>query len=397
MTQYVIIGGGIAGTTAAGELRKLDPESSIVLIGEEEHRLYSRVILPQYAEGKVDREKCFLKKEEWYQEQNIEYLRSEFVSEIDTKNKHVVLKVSQREIPYDKLLIASGGEPRYVDYNEKGVVYLQTMSDTDNLVQLLQEISGKKDVHMAICGGGFIACEFLNIFGALNLPMTIFYRGPRFWSQVMDEESGKLLENHLKEKGVKIWPSTNLVGVEEKDGRLLIETDEESCQADILGVGIGLTRDLGWIADAGVDTENGVLTNEYLETNIPDVYAIGDVSEFFNVVIDRHFIAGNWMNAQMQGRAVAKTMSGERTLFRLTTSYAMKVLGMDVMFIGDTRREMASEILVRGIVESGYIIQMFLSGEKIVGATLIGANTDRMTLTKIIDQQVDISAMKETL
>jgi len=99
----------------------------------------------------------------------------------------------------------------------------------------------------------------------------------------------------------------------------------------------------------------------------------------------------------MQGRAVAKTMSGERTLFRLTTSYAMKVLGMDVMFIGDTRRELASEILVRGTVESGYIIQMFLSGEKIVGATLIGANTDRMTLTKIIDQQITIENRKEEL
>ena len=122
MTRYVIIGGGIAGTTAAGEIRKADAEAEITIVGEEQHTLYSRVLLPHYVKGKVEREKCFLKKDTWYAEEGIEYIRGERVSAIDTANKHVELLHASRELPYDKLLITTGGEPN--DLGELSLIHI---------------------------------------------------------------------------------------------------------------------------------------------------------------------------------------------------------------------------------------------------------------------------------
>lgn len=397
MIRYVIIGAGIAGTTAAEEIRKQDPEGSIALVGEEAHTLYSRVLLPHYIKGKVPREKCFLKKDEWYEEKKIEYWRGEVVSEIDTKNKHVVLSVSGRELPYDKLLITTGGQPRYIEDDLRGVSYLQTLDDADQLLQLLGEVAKKKEARAVVCGGGFIACEYLNIFQHFNLPTTCFHRGPWFWSRVLDEESGKLIEQTLQKHNVTVWPKTTLANIHGEHGVAEVETTNGLCQTDILGIGIGLGRDLRWIEKGGIDVAAGVLANSFLETNAKDVYVAGDVAEFDDVITGRKLVGGNWMNALMQGRTVAKTMVGERTEFRLVSSYATHVFDMDIMFVGDVRRGLADEIVVRGAAKDGYVVQLFLSKDRLVGATLVGGNADRMILTKLIEKQVDLSFFGEQL
>ena len=153
--NYVIIGGGVAGTTAAEELRKRDASAEITLVSEEQHPLYSRVLLPHYLKGKVPRERIFLKKETWYAEQNIEWLTGITCVHLDPRNKCVGFS-DGRELPYDKLLIATGGEVRAIDHDLRGVSYLRTLDDADHLVQLLSEAS--TSVRAGIFGGGFIAC-----------------------------------------------------------------------------------------------------------------------------------------------------------------------------------------------------------------------------------------------
>lgn len=381
--RYVIVGGGIAGTTAAEEIRKRDPDGEIVLVSEEMPPLYSRVLLPHYVIGKVPREKCFLKKETWYEEQKIEWSRGETAVRIDAKNKFVEIS-SAREIPYDKLLIATGGFPRDVPAEANGVSYLQTMDDADHLVNLLSMAA--RDVSIgAVYGGGFIACEYLNIFAHAGLPSICFHRGTHFWSHILDVESGRLISEHLAKNGVDVRPETLLSNVEEKDGRVLARTSSGDVLSDILGIGVGLERYLGWIERSGVKVEDGVRANAYLETSVEDVYAAGDVCEFDDVITGRATTAGNWTSAIMQGRVVAKTMTGERTPFRLVSSYATDVLGLDCIFIGDTRRDLATKIDVVGCVADGYIVQKFFDGNHLVGATLIGGNKDRAEITMEID------------
>jgi len=390
--RYVIVGGGIAGTTAAGELRRLDQKAEIILISEEQHPVYSRVLLPLVLVGKAQREKVFLKKEEWYQQQNIEWLRGIRADKLDTKNKFVYLS-DDRELPYDKLLITTGGEIRPIGHDMRGVSYMRTLDDIDHLIQIIAQLpAGAK---AGIYGGGFIACEYLDYFEYLQMPITIAMRGKHFWSRVLDEESGQMISEHLKNKGIEVITEASLEGLSgglELDGFV---TTKGKFECDVLGIGIGLTSDSGWLEDAGIELGFAVKTNKFLETNITDVYAAGDITEFDDVVVGRQRQVGTWLNSIQQAKTAALNMTGKKKEYRLISSYATSVLGLEVIFIGDVSRSDADQIILRTGKEG--IGQLFIRDNKIVGATLVNRNTDRMPITRLIDKGKDVSSNLEKL
>jgi NAD(P)H-nitrite reductase large subunit len=382
--RYLIIGGGVAGTTAAETLRKLDSESEITLVSEEQHSLYSRVLLPFFIKGKIPRERVFLKKESWYAEQKIEWLRGVRVEKLDIQNQFVLLFTGQ-EIEYDKLLIATGGEVRSIDSDLRGVSYFRTLNDADHILQLLREQTG--DARGAVYGGGFIACEFINLFRHFDMPIIVAYRGEHFWTSLLGEEAGKLIHNHLVKEGVEVLPNSELKGLAgEKDIKGFATVGGEHV-CSCLGIGIGIESDLGWLTDAGIEIGRGVKANAYLETNIPNVYTAGDVAEFFDPIIGRQLIVGNWMNSMSQGRTVAHTMSGERTAFELVSSYATNALGLEMIFVGDVEKDAADKVHIVGSVESGGVTQIHERDGRVVGGVMIGRNTDRKAITDGIKEK----------
>ena len=386
--HYVIVGGGIAGTTAAEELRKLVPEAEITLLSEEHHPLYSRVLLPHYIKNKVPRERVFLKKESWYEEKNIEWLQGVVAMSLDARNRFVTLS-DGRELPYDKLLIASGGDAQPPDEDRRGISQLRTLDDADHLLQLIRELP--PGARAAVHGGGFMACEYANIFQQFGIPSTVIHRGPHFWSSVLDVGSGTLITKKLIDGGFEVKADTEITGLEGDDELEGVITNRGAVSCHVLGVGTGLHISLDWLARAGVETKTGVCTNEFLETTIPDVYAAGDIAEFFDVTAGHQRLAGNWMNAVSQARAVAKTMAGERTQFRLVSSYATNVLGLEIIFVGDTNRAFADQVFLRGSEAQRGVTQLFTRQGRLVGATLVNRNADRTAITKLINEQTDIS------
>jgi NAD(P)H-nitrite reductase large subunit len=174
-----------------------------------------------------------------------------------------------------------------------------------------------------------------------------------------------------------------------------VVTNHGEHAATLVGVGIGIEPDFSWLQDAGVQTNAAIVTNEFLQTNVPDIYAAGDCAEFFDVIVSRQLQIGNWMNAMSQGRTVAKSMTGERTPFRLVSSYATNILGLDIIFIADVEKAAAEQIYTIGSVESGGITQVFERDGQVVGGALIGRNSDRPAMTKAIQEQqsaIDILA-----
>jgi NAD(P)H-nitrite reductase large subunit len=382
--RFVIVGGGIAGVSAAEEIRKLQPDADIVLVSGEHHPLYSRVLLPHYVKGKVPRERCFLKKETWYAEQKIEWLPGTYVESCDPKNSFVLLS-DGRELEYDKLLIATGGDVKTMGENLRGVSYFRTLDDADHILQLVQEHG--KDAKAAVYGGGFISCEYVNAFVHFGLSTTVAFRGGWMFSRTLDEESGELVNEHLRSKGVVVKPDALFLGVEGDTALSALMTDQGGIPCDILGIGTGIEGDFGWVKDAGIEVGTGIKTNDFLETNVPNIFAAGDVAEFSDAIVGRQLVVGNWMSANMQGRAVGKTMAGERTQFRLVSSYATNALGLEMIFVGDVHREAADEIRVVGSKAAGGVAQLFVRKGKLVGATLVNRNGDRAIVTKAIQDQ----------
>jgi NAD(P)H-nitrite reductase large subunit len=382
--RYVIVGGGIAGTTAAEELRKLDPSSEIAIVSDEHHPLYSRVLLPHYLKEKIPRERVFLKKESWYPEHNIECMAGVSVVHLDSKNKFVGLS-NERELSYDRLLISSGGELRTLSSDVRGVTYLRTLDDADHLMQLLNERN--EFDRGAVYGGGFIACEYLNIFAHYQMPTCIAFRGPYFWSRVLELEAGEFINAHLIAHGVELHKNAQFsetIGEKELEG-FITSSGKHACS--ILGVGIGIEPNESWLRAAGVEIGSGVCCDEYLQTNVPDVYAAGDVAHFFDINVGRYVTMGNWMNAHMQGRVVAKNMIGEKTIFSLVSSYATNALGLEIIFVGDVSREDAEEVRLVGSAEEGGITQLFAREGRLIGAVLLNRNTDRAIVTKMIQEK----------
>ena len=391
--KCLIIGGGIAGTSCAEQLRKLDPDVEITIVEQEQHHLYSRVLLPHYAMGKVERDKCFLKSEQWYQDENIELFLGRSVVKLDTKNKFVELD-DARELPYDKLVIASGTEPRTVVGEPKGIVYFWTLDDVDHMLHV-----AKEKQRAAVHGGGFIACEFINFFVDRGCQTTVFFRGKHFWNKILTEQAGQFITKYLEQVGVKVLSEQEMV---ETKGDLNLEgvvTSNKQIDCSLLGVSIGNQSDFSWMQQAGLKTKQGILTNQFLETNSPDVYAVGDVAESFDPVVGRQYLSGNWGRAMMQGRAVAKTIAGDRTQFEQVSSYAINLLGLDIAFIGDVDKNAADQVIEKGMTlvrvsnsDQG-LTQIFVRNEQVVGAVILGKSTERNKLTQAIQNQDKISSL----
>lgn len=384
MTHYVIIGGGIAGTSAAEQLRKLDPTCAITILSNESHPLYSRVLLPHYIHGKVPRERVFLKKEDWYTGNNIALVYTT-VERLDP-DAHTVHASNGETYTYTKLLIAGGGTLNKLPIDASDQVYhLQTIEDADKLVDLLEH-NEEGAVTAGVIGGGFITMELVEFFARKQWKSHVFLRGTLYFGRTFNQAMSDLLEEHLEQHNIQTHKELTIASYQND----MAKTHENGAfTVDVLSAGIGINSRFPWAKDAGVEVERGVKCNEYLETNVADIYTAGDCAEYWDTTVERHLHIGNWMNAQMQGRHAASILTGNRTPFSLVSSYATHVLGIDIVAVGDAEVAAAEQVIERDY-SNGYTL-LLLRNHKLVGASIINRNTDRKAVTHLIKNRVDLT------
>lgn len=386
--NYLIIGGGIAGTTTAEELRKLDENATITIVSNEKYPLYSRVILPHYITGKIPRERVFLKKEEWYAENKINLIFDE-VTGIDTANKTVT--GTNDVYTYDKLLIAGGGVIKKMNFpGSENVLHFQTLDDADKIANLLQKYANEKEKpQVGIIGGGFIAMEFAEFFAQGNYKTHILLRKDRFFSRNFNEACSDMLEDHLSKWKIQTHKRVEIVSYLEGVAKLSNGTE---LKLNALVAGVGISSSFKWAKDAGIKVNNGIVCNEFLETNIEDVYTAGDCAEFFDTISKQHVRIGNWMNALMQARLLAKNMTGEKNAFELVSSYSTKVMGFDIVSIGVSNSDEADEV-TEYAVDGGHML-IFGNNGMAIGATLVNLNNERARITKLIQARELVKNIK---
>lgn len=395
IVDFLILGGGIAGTTAAEEIRSKDQNSSISILTEEPERLYSRVLLPHYLRRENELETLFLRHKEAYQEKNIQLFINLRAIKIDSQKK-VVTTSDNQEFNYEKLLIATGGKVNKLSVpgnNLAEVVYLHTLAD----VKKIKEIIAKS--HEAVVfGGGFISTELAQSFVVNNLKTTTIIREKSFWEPTVGENSGNLLSQILTDHGVQVLTETEVsefTGLEKLEGVKL--NSGATIKADIAGVGIGIHLDLDYLKDSGITLNKGVVTNEFLETSEPNVWAAGDIAEFYDSVFNRYHLLGTWSNASSQGRAVGLNMIGQKTAFETTSLYSINIFENNLSFLGDPTADDQTEIIERGSVADKKLGRLLIREDIIVGASLINLPIDRNNLTKLIKAKTKITASKAKL
>src|SRR3989344_3928471 len=277
--DYLIVGGGVAGVTAAETIRENDSQSSVAIISDENEPLYSRIQLPHYLRAEFGLEGVYLRKWENYQQKNIRIFAPKTASALDTESKILTLDDGQKLI-FSKLLIASGSKLNTLSLpgsNLKGVHYLRTITDANAILESMKEAKAA-----TVIGGGFIGLEFAHTFAENGLKTTFLILEPYFWQKMWDETSGKLVEKILGEYGIKCLvneETASFVGNERVEE--LITKSGKTISTQIVGIGIGVRSSLEYLVGTSVNLEkNAVLVNEYLETYVANIWAAGDITKF---------------------------------------------------------------------------------------------------------------------
>jgi len=386
--KYIIIGGGIAGTTAAETIRKLDNECSIAIVSDEPYPIYSRLLLAKYILGQIPQDSLFLKRIEWYSQVGIDFLAPVSATSVDPQKKEVALS-SGETLGFEKLLIACGGKPCKWEICQKemaGVCRLQYLDDAKKIITWSK--MAKKAV---VVGGGFIGLELCEIFYSLKIPTTLLVIEPYVWANLIDETMGKMIEKVLEKNGIEIRRKTNVVQIlgSEKVTGLKLESGEV-VNCDLVGVGIGIFPDLGFIEGSGIETKSGVLTNEYLETNIGGIFAAGDVCEFYDVIREKVHRIGNWGIAASQGKVAGQNMVGEKIIFQSVATHQIRVFDLPLALVGDCAPSDDVEVIDRGSTKIGKYGRLLFSQNRLVGATLANLGGDLQILEHLIGQKVPV-------
>ncbi|WP_397445229.1 NAD(P)/FAD-dependent oxidoreductase [Polaribacter sp. R77954] len=318
MKHIVIIGNGISGVTAARHIRK-NSDYKITLVSAETKYFFSRTALMYIYMGHMKfehtqpYENCF-----W--DKNRIDLKEGFVSKINTDAKILEFK-NTSSINYDKLIIATGSKPNKFGWpgqDLEGVMGMYHKQDLENLEKYAPNNEVCK--RAVIVGGGLIGIELAEMLRSRKIPVTFLVREASFWNGVLPAQESALINKHIKEHHIDLRLSTNLKEIKsDANGRvksIIIEETGEEIPCNVVGLTAGVTPNIDFLKDSGIETKRGVLVNRFLETNILDVYAIGDCAEQHEAIGQRRNIEAVWYTGRMMGETVAQTICGKKTAYK---------------------------------------------------------------------------------
>jgi len=314
----VIIGNGISGVTAARHIRK-NSHAQITIISEEHPFFFSRTALMYVYMGHMKFEHTQPYEKHFWKKNNINLIQTR-VESIVTKTKTLNLSHGEKLV-YDSLIIATGSKPNKFGWkgqDAKGVMGLYHKKDLEALEQYAPNNQMCK--RAVIVGGGLIGIELAEMLHSRHIPITFLVREDSFWNKVLPEGESELINREILEKGIDLRLNTNLKEIlTDENGqvrRVKIQETEEEIPCNLVGLTAGVSPNIAFLKGSGIQTNKGVLVNRFLETNIPDVYAIGDCAEQKVPIGERRSIEAVWYTGRMMGETVAQTLCGNRIEYK---------------------------------------------------------------------------------
>lgn len=317
MEHIVIIGNGISGVTAARHIRKRS-NKKITIISAESDYFFSRTALMYVYMGHMTFEHT-KPYEDWFWKKNRINLKKGLVNTIETATKTLIFSNGDT-LEYDKLIIATGSKPNKFGWKGqdlKGVQGLYSKQDLENLeVYVPNNTICKRTV---IVGGGLIGVELAEMLHSRNIPVTFLVRENSFWNGVLSDGESAMINRHIKNHHIDLRLSSNLKEiVSDESGRVksvILEETGEEIPCDFVGLTVGVSPNIDFIKESNIETNKGVLVNRFLETNITDVYAIGDCAEQRQAIGNRPTIEAVWYTGRMMGEVLAQTICGNKMAY----------------------------------------------------------------------------------
>ena len=387
MKRYFIIGNGVAGARAAVKIREADQKGEIRIFTEEAYPFYYRVRFPEYVAGEVTIQNLTIHTKEWYQSKGILIHLEEGITEVNAPQKEVTSQKG-KTYAYDLLLMATGGNafvPPIKGTEKKGVFTLRTMKDAIGM----KEFSG--GVKQAILvGGGLVGLETGGALLRRGIKVAVIEHNPRILPRQMDPDGAKILQGKMESMGFSFFlnsQSEEMIGKETVEGLRL--KDGRTVEGQMVIISAGVKPNIKLAQTMGLETKNGVLVNDRLETKIEGIFAAGDVAEH------RGRVYGIWPAAQRQGETAGVNMSGGNVLYEGTVvSNTLKVVGIDLTASGDIDAEGKLESVVKSDREKSIYRKVTFKEDKIVGCILLGNIKGNSEILNAIEKQVNVKALK---
>ncbi len=314
MEKVLIIGNGISGITAARNIRKRSSREITVLSAETDY-FFSRPALMYIYMGHMTYEHTKPYDDKFWFENDIQLIRG-LVTGINTSENEVILEEG-RPLSYDHLIIAVGSKPNKFGWpgqDLKGVQGLYSYQDLCNMELYTKGIS-----RAVIVGGGLIGIEMAEMLLSRKIPVTFLVREASFWDNVLPAEESGLINRHIRSHNIDLRLSTELKEISgDAKGRVkqVVTGKGDQITCGFVGLTVGVQPNIGFLERSVIETNRGVLVNEFFETNVPGVYSIGDCAEFRNPPPGRKAVEQVWYTGRMHGETVAHSICGTPTAYR---------------------------------------------------------------------------------
>ena len=359
---FVIVGGGLAGAKAAETLREEGFDGRLVLLGAEPERPYERPPLSKdYLRGETA-EKPYVHPESFYADQEIELRTSTRVAGVDTTRRELLLEGDRRQ-GYDRLLVATGAVPRRLDVPGRDleeIHYLRTLADSERIGKRLEH--GRR---LVVVGSGWIGSEIAASARQKGCEVTVLERASLPLERVHGSQVGQIYLDLHRDHGVEFLPHTSVERFEGEGSVERVRTrDGASIATDFVVVGIGVAPRTGLLETAGLRIDNGVVVDERLETEVPGVFAAGDVANAHHPFYGRRLRVEHWANALNQGPVAARAMLGKPASYDEIPYFFSDQYDAGMEYSGHATEW--DEVVFRGDVPAREFIAFWMKDERVV-------------------------------
>lgn len=397
--RHIIIGAGPGGVVAAETIRKTKPTDQIILIGDEPAPPYSRMAIPYLLVEDIEEHGTYLRAVQHYKDQNIEYVQGH-VASIDSDTKTCVLEDGEK-LSYDELCIASGSTP--ISPPIKGIDLPNvhscwTLEDARQISAL-----AKPGSRVVLMGAGFIGCIILESLVKRKVNLSVIEMGSRMVPRMLDEKAGGLLKKWCVEDGIGVYTSTKVKAISQSGNGLQVELDNgASIDADLVITATGVKSNIAFLKGSGLDLDQGVMVNNRMQTNLANVYAVGDVAQGLDFSTGEYTVQAIQPTATDHGRIAGLNMAGKvaehngslnmnilDTLGLISTSYGLW-MGVEG---GDTAEIYTPELFKYMNLRFG----VGAEADVLVGATTIGLTQHVGVLRGLIETKIHLREWKQRL
>jgi NAD(P)H-nitrite reductase large subunit len=398
--NHLIIGCGVAGQTAAETIRGKDKRAEISIVCGEGYPFYYRTALSFFLKGRISEEEVIGKPAGWYEEHNIRLVYGR-VTAVDPRLKQVSLNNGQR-LGYDKLLIATGARPikfPWPGVELGGICTYRTLDCAKRLLTAIQEVKAKQAV---VVGGGILGIELVEDLVNMGLKVSLLVRKDMLANLLLDRAGADIIQRQMEREGVEIHYQDEVEEFQGQNGWVtqVLTKKGNRIPCQIVGIAVGVQPNIEFLEGSGIELNRAVLVDEFLRTNLADVYAAGDVCAVYSAARQRHVPTRTWLVSALQGKTAGLNMLGEQK----TCDGGGCLLNSSHLFrsryavVGNfkPRPEEGCEELVCPTEAESYN-KLIIKDDRLVGAIFIDDLKNVWPIKRLIDSGAAISPIRSRL